>query len=212
MEDRLREILELLDRKLHPRQRVGLRFYLWQVANAVRMFFSFWRYCYGCDAFKTCRCEPDDFMAKSNIDARTAASLALITWKPVWDGRPHVAKPTPLRIVPQSEFKALAQQLQELHRNAETIPWKVEVGKEFSGSNWLLGSFGIDGDDDHHVFLTTDRVHASECSGEGATADATLCAEVRNLLPQIVAALRWRAAVETTIPNVGAATTSGEVA
>lgn len=188
--------LDWLERKIHPRQRVGLRFFLWQLVNAAQAFFQFWRYCYGCGTFKACRCEPDDWMANSNISARTATELSMVLWKPVWDGRPLIPKPTALTIVRQGDILSLARRLHELDQLAETGPWKVYEGARYDGQDWLIGSFGRDGGTDQDVFLTTDGVHASECRGEGALSDARFCAEVRNLMPQIVEALRWRAAVE----------------
>jgi hypothetical protein len=189
--------LDDLDRRLHPRQRVGLRFFIWQIVNGARMFFEFWRHCFGCGAFKTCRCEPpDDQMAHSNMTFRTAVDVALIIWKPKWDDRPRVAKPIPLTVVPQNKVMTLARRLHELDQLAETGPWRVYEAGGYDGQDWSIASFGVDGDTDRHVFLTTDDVHVSECRGEGAMADAQFCAEVRNLMPQIIAALRWRSAAE----------------
>ena len=74
--------------------------------------------------------------------------------------------------------------------------WTTESSDEFSGNNWLIGSFGFDSNTNQNAFLTTDCVHASECGGEGALADAQVCAELRNLLPQIITALRSRATFE----------------
>lgn len=186
-------ILEGLDRRLHPRQRVGLRFYCWQIVNLARTFLSFWRHCYGCGAFKSCRCKSSELLVNEFMDARTAFGIALTIWRPTLDDRHRVRKPLPLRIVPHPEVLALAQRLQELDGSAEIGPWKAVVAPKYDGENWLLGSFGTDNESDLTVYLTTDGIHASECRGKGALADAEFCAEARNLMPQIIAALRWRA-------------------
>jgi hypothetical protein len=187
-------VLDSLERKLHPRQRVGVRWVLWCLVNAAQMFFQFWRYCYGCGTFKGCTCPKDDPYAFTPMDARTAASVAWVVWRPSWDARPRVTKPSVPKIGIMRTRAALLARLVELERGAETGPWKVEHGAAFSGDNWLLASFGSDSD--LNVYLTTDRVHASECSGEGALADAQFCAEIRNLMPRIIAALRSSVAFE----------------
>lgn len=186
--------LESLDARLHPRQRVGLRFYLWQLVNAALSFLSFWRHCYGCGTFKGCTCSGEDAEMWGPMGARVSWSVAMSIWSPKWDDRAPIAKPIPLRIVPQSTIRDLAKRLHVIDQSATSGPWKVHRG-DFKGQDWMLASFGAEPESDLSVVLTTDHVHASECGGEGAGADADLCAAMRNALPEIIAALRWKAAV-----------------
>jgi hypothetical protein len=80
----------------------------------------------------------------------------------------------------------------ELAEKATSGPWIHEAGK-YSGDNWLVGSIllgsGYD-NQDHWVHLTTDHIHASELSGDGAEADALFIAASREAVPALIAEVR----------------------
>lgn len=77
------------------------------------------------------------------------------------------------------------EQLQEIHQRISGGPWTTEHGKDFSGKNWLVG-FGqcTEGES---WYVTTDGVRASETNGADAKDDATGLADLRNLLPSLIA-------------------------
>lgn len=83
--------------------------------------------------------------------------------------------------------------LRALECLAEWGPWIVETDKEKMGNNWLLAGFGTDDDGavSYDVFMTTDGLHASECRGNGAKADADLCAALRNSARELIDAAEW---------------------
>jgi len=191
----VRNFLDRLDSALHPRERVGIQWVIWHLVNVASSFLQFWRCCYGCGLRDSCKCEagePGAFV----IDARTAWSVSWGIWRPTWDGRRHIPRPIPLEIVPSSTLDQIASRLHYISQRATSGPWKAVGDRKYEGEDWLVGSFGVDSQTDLNVVLTTDHVHASECGGEGALADAQFCAEVRNLAPQIVAALRSKATFE----------------
>ena len=79
-------------------------------------------------------------------------------------------------------------ELASLDRYAELGPWIIERSTEFSGKNWLLASMGADHDGEN-VYVTTDRLHASECRGNGPTDDAAFIVAARNAMPRLLATL-----------------------
>lgn len=83
----------------------------------------------------------------------------------------------------------LLPRLIELNETLTTGPWKADIEKN-TGNNWLVaGTFGNSSIDGKDYILTTDHVHASEVQGDAKT-DAEGLAELRNLLPRIIEALR----------------------
>lgn len=86
----------------------------------------------------------------------------------------------------------LAERVEGLHRKATTGPWKADV-IENTGENWLIGTGYCDRDKVGDWIVSTDDVPCSEHNGADAQDDAEAIAEMRNLLPEIAAALRARA-------------------
>lgn len=64
-------------------------------------------------------------------------------------------------------------------KKSEFAPWLVETDKNNIGENWFIASFGNDGEMNSDVYLTTDRLHVSECRSDGPLADATAVALLR---------------------------------
>jgi hypothetical protein len=86
----------------------------------------------------------------------------------------------------------------EARKDAATPgPWTFEAG-DFSGNNWLIGSFlcgnsGIDGEDYH---VTTDNLHGSEIAGNSdAKTDAEFIAHSREDIETLLHEVRRLQAV-----------------
>lgn len=77
---------------------------------------------------------------------------------------------------------------------ASTAPWKLDTTQNL-GDNWMIGTLlwvGSDEDKDGQFsdyIVTTDRVRASEFTGQGPQADAAFIALARNTAPAIALAL-----------------------
>ena len=70
------------------------------------------------------------------------------------------------------------EELRKKYPEYAHMRYKTESGK-FSGDNWLKASFG-QGFNGQNWFLTTDRIHYSEDSGDAET-DSNLIAELLNI-------------------------------
>lgn len=75
----------------------------------------------------------------------------------------------------------------KMHVAASRGPWKVEVGAH-EGKDWLVCSFGDDGDDGKSRQVTTDGARADDLSW--ASDDAALVAMAREALPRLVMEVR----------------------
>ncbi len=83
----------------------------------------------------------------------------------------------------------LLDRLVEINEKLTAGPWKADTTENL-GENWCIcSSMGRSSIDDKDYILTTDRVRASQVEGDSKT-DAEGLAELRNLLPRIIAELR----------------------
>lgn len=78
------------------------------------------------------------------------------------------------------------EKLLEQAAAASRGPWTVEKAETFSGRNWLVCSFGMDGESGLNVWATTDGLRASDCNGATALDDAAFVAAAKEAIPRLV--------------------------